>query len=52
MGTTTDFIGHINIDPPLNDAEQNYLMAFAASRRYARPGGQYDVPGNPAADPG
>jgi hypothetical protein len=50
MGTTTDFIGHINIDPPLNDAEENYLMAFAASRRYARPGGPYDVPRNPAAD--
>ena len=50
MGYTTDFIGHIDIHPPLNQAEQMYLHAFAQSRRYARPGGAYDVPRNPAAD--
>lgn len=50
MGYTTDFIGHIGIEPPLNAEEQAYLMAFASSRRYRRPGGPYDVPRNPAAE--
>jgi hypothetical protein len=50
MGYTTDFIGHIEIHPPLNTAEQHYLLAFAASRRYNRAGGPYEVPGNPSAE--
>jgi hypothetical protein len=50
MGYTTDFIGHVDIEPPLNDAEQAYLAAFAASRRWRRPNGPYAVPGNPAAE--
>jgi hypothetical protein len=50
MGYTTDFIGQIDIDPPLNQAEQNYLRAFTASRRHDRAGGPYEVPGNPAAE--
>ena len=50
MGYTTDFVGHIDITPPLNDDEINYLSAFARSRRCDRPGGPYDVPGNPAAE--
>ena len=50
MGYTTDFIGHVECDPPLNEAEQVYLLAFASSRRYHRPGGPYEVPGNPAAE--
>ena len=50
MGYTTDFVGHIDITPPLNDDEINYLTAFAESRRCDRPGGPYDVPGNPAAE--
>jgi hypothetical protein len=50
MGYTTDFIGHIEIHPRLNDAEQSYLTAFTASRRYRRADGPYDVPGNPAAE--
>lgn len=50
MGTTTDFIGCVEIWPPLNASEQAYLTAFAQSRRYDRPGGPYDVPGNPAAE--
>jgi hypothetical protein len=49
MGTTTDLIGHIDVYPPLNQAEQTYLTAFAASRRYDRPEGPYWVPRNPAA---
>jgi hypothetical protein len=50
MGYTTDFIGHVDIHPPLNEPEQAYLSAFAASRRYHRSGGPYDVPANPAAE--
>lgn len=50
MGYTTDFIGHIDIHPRLTIAEQQYLLAFAASRRFNRAGGPYEVPGNPAAD--
>jgi hypothetical protein len=50
VGSTTDFIGHIDIDPPLNDAEIEYLSAFSASRRCERPGGPYAVPGNPMAE--
>jgi hypothetical protein len=50
MGYTTDFIGHIDIDPALNEHEINYLSAFSASRRFDRTGGPYAVPGNPAAE--
>lgn len=49
MGYTTDFVGHIDIEPPLNDAEIEYLLAFSASRRFARET-PYDVPGNPRAE--
>ena len=52
MGVTTDFIGHVDINPGLNDAEQAYLAAFSSSRRCRRPGGPYAVPGNPAAEGG
>lgn len=51
MGSSTDFVGHIEIDPPLNDAEMYYLLAFAGSRHYDR-GDPYEVPGNPAAESG
>lgn len=50
MGSTTDFVGRIEIDPPLNDSEVEYLTAFADSRRCIREGGPYDVPGNPRAE--
>lgn len=50
MGYTTDFIGHIEVDPPLNEAESRYLDAFAGSRRWDRPEGPYAVPGNPYAE--
>lgn len=50
MGYTTDFIGHIDIAPSLNDNEIAYLTAFSQSRRCRRPGGPYDVPGNPMAE--
>jgi len=44
MGYSTDLIGHIEISPPLNLQEQDYLGVFAASRRYRRRGGPYAVP--------
>jgi hypothetical protein len=50
MGYRTDFIGHILVDPPLNEAEYVYLTAFAESRRFRRPGGPYVVPDNPMAE--
>ena len=51
MGFSTDFVGHIDIEPPLNDSEIAYLLAFAASRRHDR-GDPYEVPGNPRAELG
>lgn len=50
MGYTTDFLGHIEINPPLNVEEQTYLTAFHESRRSDRDGDPYAVPGNPAAE--
>jgi hypothetical protein len=47
MGFTTDFIGHIDIEPVLNAAEIAYLAAFSRSRRFDRAGGPYFVPANP-----
>ena len=49
MGYTTDFVGHIDIEPALNQDETEYLTAFSMSRRFARPEGPYAVPGNPMA---
>jgi hypothetical protein len=50
MGYSTDFLGHIEISPPLNPAEVEYLTAFSQSRRWDRPGGPYVVPDNPRLD--
>jgi hypothetical protein len=50
MGYTTDFIGHIEIAPALNSAEQQYLSAFGHSRRCQVAPSPYDIPGNPAAE--
>lgn len=50
MGYTTDFLGHIDINPVLNAAEIAYLEAFGLSRRFDRPGGPYEVPANPYAE--
>jgi hypothetical protein len=50
MGYTTDFVGHIDVQPALNQDEVEYLTAFSASRRYDRRDGPYAVPGNPAAE--
>ena len=50
MGYSTDFVGTIGIDPPLNSAEIAYLKAFSESRRMDRQGDPYAVPGNPCAE--
>jgi hypothetical protein len=43
MGVNTDYLGHVEIVPNLNQAEYDYLHAFARSRRSHRPGGPYAV---------
>ena len=43
MGVNTDYLGHIEIVPGLNQTEYDYLRAFAASRRCNRPDGPYAV---------
>jgi hypothetical protein len=50
MGHSTDFLGRVDINPPLNDVEQEYLTAFRRSRRFDRKDGPYAVPGNPYLD--
>ena len=50
MGYTTDFVGHVDIEPALNQDEMEYLTAFSLSRRFDRPEGPYAVPGNPVAE--
>lgn len=50
MGYSTDFVGNLTIAPRLNEHEIEYLDAFRLSRRCQRPGGPYDVPGNPRAE--
>jgi hypothetical protein len=52
MGYTTDFLGHIDITPSLNEHEAAYLSAFRHSRHWDRPGGPYDVAANPFAEDG
>lgn len=43
MGVTTEYLGRIEIVPGLNQAEYDYLRAFAYSRRCFRPAGPYAV---------
>jgi hypothetical protein len=43
MGVKTDYLGHVEIVPNLNQAEYDYLRAFARSRRSFRPEGPYAV---------
>lgn len=41
MGYTTDFMGEVEVKPPLNRAEVEYLAKFAESRRVERKQGPY-----------
>jgi hypothetical protein len=43
MGVSTKYLGHVEIEPSLNQTEYDYLHAFARSRRSYRPGGPYAV---------
>lgn len=45
MGYTTDFDGAIKIDPPLNQAEIDFLVKFNETRRMDRTEGPYFVDG-------
>jgi len=46
MGYTTEFYGNVNVDPPLNATEIEYLRRFAGTRRMDRERGPYMVDGN------
>ncbi len=50
MGYTTDFVGYVLIDPPLNIEECEYLTAFTQTRRWFRQAGPYVVLDNPAVE--
>lgn len=45
MGYTTDFEGVIDIDPPLNPKEIEYINKFSSTRRMNRTNGPYYVGG-------
>ena len=45
MGYTTDFEGRVEIDPPLNEREIEFLKKFAGTRRMNRGAGPYYVDG-------
>lgn len=46
MGYTTDFYGEVEVHPPLNAKEIEYLQKFANSRRMDRKNGPYFVEGS------
>jgi hypothetical protein len=43
MGYSTEFVGEIKIDPPLNDYEREYLTKFSSTRRMHRKQGPWYV---------
>lgn len=45
MGYTTTFNGSVSVNPPLNQAEIDYLNKFSATRRMDRAKGPYFVDG-------
>ena len=45
MGYTTTFKGYIEVEPPLNKDEINYLTKFSKTRRMKRTNGPYFVNG-------
>jgi hypothetical protein len=48
MAYSTHYLGHIKVDPPLNEAEFQYLTAFGEALHEPGPH-VYDVPDNPLA---
>jgi hypothetical protein len=52
MGYHTEFIGEVNVEPPLNAAEVEYLKRFSSTRRMWRKSGPYTVVDNlPSVNP-
>lgn len=51
MGYSTDFTGRIEIDPPLNQAEIDYLTKFSYTRHMHRELGPFLVYETPFEDP-
>lgn len=50
MGYSTDFTGRIEIDPPLNQSEINYLTQFSQTRHMSRVQGPFLVEDDPTED--
>lgn len=50
MGYNTTFKGHIEVNPPLNEKEIDYLTKFSNSRRMKRDNGPYFVDGSNGAE--
>lgn len=46
MGYTTEFYGAVEVQPPLNEKEIEYLKKFADTRRMDRRNGPYFVEGS------
>jgi hypothetical protein len=51
MGYTTEFIGEVEVTPPLNASEVEYLQAFSRTRRMHRHSGPYTVQDDLPSDP-
>ena len=52
MGYTTEFEGHVTVEPPLNEDEINFLNKFSDTRRMNRGNGPYFVDGTGYAGQG
>lgn len=50
MGFSTTYLGHLDIEPPLNSAETAWLRAFRLTDRSLHPHDPYAVPMNPRAE--
>lgn len=52
MGYTTEFVGEVDIVPPLNQEEIDFLNKFSTTRRMKRKNGPYFVDGSGFAEQG
>ena len=50
MGYQTSYLGRLDIEPPLNDAEVEWLTAFHHTSRDLHPHDPYEVPMHPRAE--
>lgn len=51
VGYSTQYLGHLTIEPPLNEHEVEWLRAYAACAGPGRGRDPYDIPMNPRAGP-